>query len=68
MKRIELLDKETNNILAEGVMWRNNKITIQWLGQYSSIVTWDNLGDFLSVNSNQKRKLNIYNEVSEKGL
>lgn len=29
--------------VADGVLWTNGKVTIQWRGEHSSIVNWDQL-------------------------
>ena len=37
-------------IVAEGVLLSNGKCVIQWLGQFSSLVVWDNIESCLYVN------------------
>lgn len=55
MKRFQLVrDVDVSGVsgigvVAEGVVWDNNKATVHWFGERQSIVMWDSIEDAIAI-------------------
>lgn len=61
LERVEdVTGSSGTGIVADGVVWPNDKVTLCWRGPHSSIAVWDNMATALEIHGHSGKTTAVF--------